>query len=55
MGFSFIYVFITTSCQSFNIIRKNNNIYNIATIDTIISNYYSLEYSNIKNIDITNY
>jgi len=53
-GFSFIYVFITTSCQSFNIIRKNNNIYNIATIDTIISNYYSLEYSNIKNIDITN-
>lgn len=47
----FLYVFITNSCQSFNIINIKGIIYNIATIDTILSIYYSLEYVNIPGID----
>ena len=48
---AFLYVFITNSCQSFNIINKNDNVYNIASIDTILSIYYSLEYVNVVGID----
>ena len=48
---TFLYVFITNSCQSFNIINKNDNVYNIASIDTILSIYYSLEYVNVPGID----
>lgn len=47
---TFLYVFITNSCQSFNIINKNDNVYNIASIDTILSIYYSLEYVNVPGI-----
>lgn len=47
----FLYVFITNSCQSFNIINNKGKIYNIATIDTILSIYYSLEYVSIPGID----
>lgn len=51
---AFIYVFITNSCQSFNIIKNKNHLYNIATIDTFLSIYYSIEYVTIPGLDFEN-
>lgn len=46
-----MYVFITNSCQSYNIIKRNNHHHKIASIDTILSIYYALEYIDIPMID----
>ena len=49
---SFMYVFQTNSCQSYNKIKYNNKFYNIATIDTILSIYYALEYIDVSTLHI---
>lgn len=49
---SFMYVFLTNSCQSYNMVKFKNKFYNIATIDTILSIYYALEYIDITTIHI---
>ena len=43
-----LYIFITDSCQSYNVV----NDINIATIDTILSIYYALSFLNIKFFNI---
>ena len=47
-GIPVLYVFITDSCQSYNEIDG----YRVATIDTILSIYYSLSFIDVKFIDI---
>ena len=42
-----MYVYITTSCQSYNEFGG----FNIATIDTILSIYYALSFFNIKGLN----
>lgn len=49
---SFMYVFQTNSCQSYNKIKYKNKFYNIATIDTILSIYYALEYIDVSTLHI---
>jgi hypothetical protein len=43
-GYPVIYVFITNSCQSYNIVNGQH----IATIDTIMSIYYGLSFINLE-------
>ena len=43
-GYPVLYIFITNSCQSYNIINGNH----IATIDTIMSVYYGLSFINLE-------
>ena len=47
-----MYVFQTNSCQSYNKIKYKNKFYNIATIDTILSIYYALEYIDVSTLHI---
>ena len=48
---SFLYIFLTNSCQSYNKVTKNNKEINIATIDTILNIYYALQFINVESID----
>ena len=43
-GYPVLYIFITSSCQSYNVINGNY----IATIDTIMSIYYGLSFINLE-------
>jgi hypothetical protein len=43
-----LYVFITNSCQSYNEMKG----FNIASIDTILSIYYSLSFININSLNV---
>ena len=51
---SFLYIFLTNSCQSYNHVYKNKKEINIATIDTILSIYYALQFVTIPSIDKKN-
>ena len=53
-GQSLLYIFTTNSCQSYNTIKVKGHAYNIATIDTILSIYYAIEYLNESSINIVN-
>lgn len=53
-GQSLLYIFTTNSCQSYNTIKVKGDYYNIATIDTILSIYYAIEYLNESSINIVN-
>ena len=53
-GQSLLYIFTTNSCQSYNKIRDNKQTYHIASIDTILSIYYAVEYLNESSINIPN-
>jgi hypothetical protein len=53
-GQSLLYIFTTNSCQSYNTIKVKGQSYNIATIDTILSIYYAIEYLNESSINIVN-
>jgi hypothetical protein len=46
-----LYVFITDSCQSYNVIQVKSKKMKIATYDTILSIYYGLSFMNIKSIN----
>jgi hypothetical protein len=43
-----LYVFITDSCQSYNVIKVKNKKMKIATYDTILSIYYGLSFMDIS-------
>ena len=45
---SFLYVFITDSCQSYNVIKVNGKSLKIASYDTILSIYYGLSFMDIS-------
>jgi len=51
---SFLYIFLTNSCQSYNQVYKNKKVFNIATIDTILSIFYALQFVTIDSIDKKN-
>ena len=53
-GQSLLYIFTTNSCQSYNTIKSKGHSYNIASIDTILSIYYAIEYLNESSINIVN-
>lgn len=53
-GQSLLYIFTTNSCQSYNKIKSKGHSYNIASIDTILSIYYAIEYLNESSINIVN-
>ena len=51
---SLLYVFITNSCQSYNEIKENGNIVQIANIDTMLMLYYALSFIQPPNLNINN-
>ena len=53
-GQSLMYIFTTNSCQSYNKIKYEKHYYNIASIDTILSIYYAIEFLNESSINIVN-
>ena len=53
-GQSLLYIFTTNSCQSYNTIKFEKHNYNVASIDTILSIYYAVEYLNESSINIVN-
>lgn len=53
-GQTLLYIFTTSSCQSYNKIKQNGKFYHIASIDTILSIYYAIEYLNESSINIQN-
>jgi len=54
---TFLYVFITDSCQSYNVIKQKGRSLKIATYDTILSIYYGLSFmdTSINNYKILSY
>jgi hypothetical protein len=54
---SFLYVFITDSCQSYNVIKVNGKSLKIASYDTILSIYYGLSFmdTSINKFKILSY
>jgi len=53
-GQSLMYIFTTNSCQSYNIIKRGGVNFCIATIDTILSIYYAIEFLNESSINNDN-
>lgn len=53
-GQSLLYIFTTNSCQSYNKITEKGKVYHIASIDTILSIYYAVEFLNESSINIQN-
>jgi hypothetical protein len=53
-GQSLLYIFTTNSCQSYNKITDKGKVYHIASIDTILSIYYAVEFLNESSINIQN-
>jgi hypothetical protein len=54
---SFLYVFITDSCQSYNIVKVNKRSLKIASYDTILSIYYGISFmdTSINKFKILSY
>jgi len=54
---TFLYVFITDSCQSYNVIKEKGRSLKIASYDTILSIYYGLSFmdTSINNYKILSY
>ena len=50
-GIPLLYVFITDSCQSYNVVQVKSKNLKIASYDTILSIYYGLSFMNIKTIN----
>ena len=48
---SYIFLYETTACHSYNTISIKNKYVNIASIDTMLSFYFAFLYSNKKNYD----
>jgi len=51
---SLLYVFITNSCQSYNVIKENKTTVKIANIDTMLMIYYALTFIEPPNLNINN-
>lgn len=53
-GQSLLYIFTTNSCQSYNTIKRKDDVFSIASIDTILGIYYAIEYLNESSINNDN-